>query len=256
MWASAAPREIEPLIAAVVEVFEAFEEKPARMFVTASKVKQTAYHAARFATAVRGEETLRVTVKGAGDARVLVSLHLRDDPEYAKYVDHRHVELIAPTTAPDDSRLIRFLTAACATYPVAHGGIMRAATVYHAGAEARVIGSSEVEDATDRRIGFDAMNAPRALDKLRRLYPVTIIGPDIWAKLPPIPDVEPRPKVEDLGNCKMLTCWPELVDVHDLQFLLGTRELRRWLWPFTIQNPADDPDEVDHRLRWAELLPW
>jgi hypothetical protein len=64
------------------------------------------------------------------------------------------------------------------------------------------------------------------------------------------------PTVRDLGDCKVLEAWPTLVDVDDPQFLLGTRELRRWLWPYTIQNPADDPDEVDRRLRWMDLLPW
>jgi hypothetical protein len=51
-----------------------------------------------------------------------------------------------------------------------------------------------------------------------------------------------------LGNCKMLTCWPELVEPHDPAFLAGTSALRRWLWPYTIQNPADDPDVVDAKL--------
>ena len=60
----------------------------------------------------------------------------------------------------------------------------------------------------------------------------------------------------DLADCKMVTAWPTLVDPHDLQFLLGTRELRRWLWPHTIQNPADDLATIDARLKWAELLPW
>jgi hypothetical protein len=55
-------------------------------------------------------------------------------------------------------------------------------------------------------------------------------------------------KVEDLGNCKMLTCWHELVEPHDPAFLAGTRELRRWIWPHTIQNPADEPDGVDRKL--------
>jgi hypothetical protein len=92
--------------------------------------------------------------------------------------------------------------------------------------------------------------------RLRRLYPITIIGQAIWAKLPPLPEIDPMPEVTELGDCKVLKTWPTLVDPHDPQFLLGTRELRRWIWPYTIQNPADDPDTVDRRLRLMDLLPW
>jgi len=78
--------------------------------------------------------------------------------------------------------------------------------------------------------------------KLRRLYPITIIGPAIWAQLPPMPAFDPMPTVEELGDCKIVTAWPELCDPRDPAFLRGTRALREWLWPYTIQNPADHVD--------------
>jgi hypothetical protein len=40
----------------------------------------------------------------------------------------------------------------------------------------------------------------------------------------------------------VLTAWPTLCEPRDPDFLRATRELRRWLWPFTIQNPADHVD--------------
>ena len=73
---------------------------------------------------------------------------------------------------------------------------------------------------------------------------MTIIGPEIWSRLPPMPKVDPMPFVEEVGDCKMLTVWPDLVEPHDPAFLAGTVELRRWLWPFTIQNPADAVDPL------------
>jgi hypothetical protein len=141
-------------------------------------------------------------------------------------------------------------------YPVAHGGIFQANSAEHSSAETELFMSSELDIDNNKRLSFDSMNATDALDKLRRLYPVTIIGPEIWAKLPPLPDVEPPLRVCEVADCKVVTAWPTLVHPHDLQFLLGTRALRRWLWPYTIGNPADDPHEVDIRLKWAELLPW
>lgn len=78
--------------------------------------------------------------------------------------------------------------------------------------------------------------------KLRRLYPVTIIGRAIWESLPPLPTLARPPEIRDLGDCKMLIAWPELCSPHDPEFLAGTRELRQWLWPHTIQNPYDKLD--------------
>ena len=60
--------------------------------------------------------------------------------------------------------------------------------------------------------------------------------------MPPLPRLEPMPAIEDLGNCKVLTAWPELCDPRDPAFLRGTVALREWLWPYTIQNPADHID--------------
>ena len=72
--------------------------------------------------------------------------------------------------------------------------------------------------------------------------PITVVGPSIWATLPPMPVFDPMPRVEDLGDCKVLTAWPTLCEPRDPAFLRGTRDLRAWLWPYTIQNPADHLD--------------
>jgi|JI10StandDraft_1071094.scaffolds.fasta_scaffold51643_4 hypothetical protein len=92
------------------------------------------------------------------------------------------------------------------------------------------------------RIEWDAWKWRRSHEKLRRLYPITIIGPSIWATLPPMPAFDPMPRVEDLGDCKVLTAWPTLCEPRDPAFLRATRDLRAWLWPYTIQNPADHLD--------------
>lgn len=83
------------------------------------------------------------------------------------------------------------------------------------------------------RIEWDGWKWRLSHTKLRRLYPVTIIGPEIWATLPPMPRIDPMPTIEEFGDCKVLTAWPTLCGPRNPAFLRATRELRAWLWPFT-----------------------
>ena len=101
---------------------------------------------------------------------------------------------------------------------------------------------AKCDPALVERVDWDGWKWRRSHTKLRRLYPITIIGPEIWATLPPLPAFDPMPTVTDLGDCKVLTAWPEVCDPRDPAFLRGTRALRAWLWPYTIQNPADHVD--------------
>lgn len=256
VWATGAPRSSEALFEMLREVFADSAEQPARMLLGTRSRKMTAYNEARLAKAMSSPDTMSVLVQSKTDPPVVVGLHLNDgDPRHAPYL-HRYAKVVLPPTTTSDPRIARFFDATCTLYPVNQGGVIQAATEELASAECSTMGSDGVRGELWKRLGFDSMHRREALQHLRRLYPVTIIGPEIWATLPPLPAVDPPLVVRDLANCKMITAWPTLVDSHDLQFLLGTRELRRWLWPYTIQNPADDPDEIDRRLKWAELLPW
>jgi hypothetical protein len=147
--------------------------------------------------------------------------------------------------------MLRFLSVIAAQYPVAQGSVAGYRSTKYASQECSLSGAVsplELDEATQARLHRDGMSYRRSKRMLRRLYAVTIIGPELWAKLPPVPETSAAVTVQDLGNCKMLTCWPELVEPHDPAFLKGTKELRRWIWPHTIQNPADDPDVVDRKL--------
>lgn len=139
--------------------------------------------------------------------------------------------------------VLGFLSRATAHYDVAHGAGVRLPDLRHAAAEIELIGNSALPSAVRTRTDFDAMHTTEAHQKLRRLYPVTIIGPEIWSKLPPLPRLDPAPTVTALGNCTMLTVWPTPCDPRDRAFLRGTVALRAWLWPHTIQNPIDHVDE-------------
>ncbi len=149
------------------------------------------------------------------------------------------------------SALRRLADAFVDQYPVVHGSIGGYRSTQYASQECSFSGSTRVDDMdeeTKQRLKTDSLDYQISKHLLRRLYPVTIIGPELWAKLPPLPQTEVPVKVEDLGNCKMLTCWHEMVEPHDPAFLAGTKELRRWIWPHTILNPADEPDSVDAKL--------
>ncbi len=256
LWATAAPRDVEPLIGAIFEVFAAFDQRPSRMYLTVGgRTRPVRYSAAALTSAIRAHETCRVHVLSAREPTVEIMLFLREYPPYQASTLERPVILSTPATEVDDARIIAFLQAACAVYPVAHGGILRPPSREHATAETWLILNQDLDAESRKRISFDSRHSDE-LTKLRRLYPVTIIGPAIWATLPPLPATDPPLVVRDLADCKMITAWPTLTDPHDLDFLLGTRDLRRWLWPYTIGNPADDPANTDNRLKWAERIPW
>ena len=138
-----------------------------------------------------------------------------------------------------------FIEAVARLYPVAHGAIGGYRALRYALREftnGASVMKTELDDATAERLSFDQRHRTQYRDKLLRLYPVTIIGPAIWSRLPPLPPLAQPPRITDLGDCKMLTCWPTLCEPRDPAFLRGTRALREWLWPYTIQNPADHVD--------------
>ena len=257
VWTTAPTRDETALVDATAETFDAFDVRPTRLLVSThgkAKVASTTYSAARFAKSVRDPDTTRLVVMGDTEAKLHLKFHVHEPEPSLVYVP-RSTSIIAPMVPPDDPRLAGFLAAMCLAYPVLHGGVHGAPDVDLAAMESSLVLFASADREREERIIFDSTQRD-VTDRLRRLYPVTIIGPAIWASLPPLPAVDPPLVVRDLADCKMVTAWPTLVDPHDLAFLLGTRALRRWLWPHTIQNPADDLATIDARLKWAELLPW
>jgi hypothetical protein len=154
-----------------------------------------------------------------------------------------HIVWTSEQTALDEP-LLAFLRTLADVYPIEQGSIGSYASRGGASRECLTVldNSSELPAETAARLNEDGMSRYQFGCKLRRLYPVTIIGPEIWAALPPMPAFDPMPTVEDLGNCKLVTAWPTLCEPRDPAFLRGTRDLRAWLWPYTIQNPADHVD--------------
>ena len=189
-------------------------------------------------------EIANVTVADVDD-RVQIGFRIwsdrdRRDPDRVWHVE---VYFSVPAECPTEA-VLGFFEAAQRYFQVIHGGAAVFSSVWHARTEVGLVGfGGSNGSTTNKRTRFDSRHWREAQESLRRLYPVTIIGPEIWAKLPPLPALEHPPTVTDLGNCKLLTAWPTLCDPRDPAFLRGTVALREWLWPHTIQNPADHVDE-------------
>jgi hypothetical protein len=170
-----------------------------------------------------------------------VSLYVHDMVVNDEF-ERRWSGLVLPT-ADGTSACLDFVRAAQRAFGIISAGIAEHAAPNDAQHEAYRGGDPRrCSPALVERIEWDGWKWRLSHTKLRRLYPITIIGPEIWAALPPMPRFDPMPTIEDLGDCKVLTAWPTLCDPRDPDFLRANRALRAWLWPFTIQNPADHVD--------------
>jgi hypothetical protein len=174
-----------------------------------------------------------------------IELFLRpDDPSRQDY-ETRWITLTATGLAFETPAVRTLLARLIALYPIAQGFIAGFRSLNYAAQECSFSGAvavQEIDEVTRERLGEDQMLRGRFLRRVRRLYPITIIGPTLWKELPPMPALDPMPKVEAVGDCKLIHAWPELAEPRDPEFLAGPTALRRWLWPFTIQNPADAID--------------
>jgi len=204
--------------------------------------KHRAFKPDVFGDHVATADAERVTVWRRSDDGALAHLHLRsgDDPRIADYVD-RASGVVVPASARD--ALLDLVRCLSDHFGVVSANIAGHAEHRRAEKESLRQGVGGTWDAaTTQRIEGDVLRWKAARTKLIRLSPITVIGPAIWATLPPMPAFDPMPRVTDLGDCKVLTAWPTLCEPRDPAFLRGTRDLRAWLWPYTIQNPADHVD--------------
>jgi hypothetical protein len=164
-----------------------------------------------------------------------------DNPSKQEFVQ-RWVTLTATGLAFDSPAVRTLLARLIDLYPIAQGFIAAFRSLKYAAKECSnsgAVSGVDLDEVTRARLKEDQMLSGRFLRRVRRLYPITIVGPTLWTELPPTPAVDPTPRVEAVGDCKLIHAWPALVEPRAPEFLAGTTALRRWLWPFTIQNPAD-----------------
>lgn len=251
----APPSDPERLGSAALRLVEKLGVVPSRMSYRDPLAKSRAFRVAAFEALIRNERVPQVSLWLDGAHAPVVTFFLRfiPDPEVPLAAEFERrwcgafYQSIRPTL---DEAAIAWLHEVAAVTDIVHGCATGGFSSPHWASVECILSSSppDIDAATDARLAEDSMSWSSKRPRLRRLYPVTIIGPKLWAALPPMPVVDPMPTVEDLGECKMITCWPKLVGPHDPAFLAGTRELRRWLWPYTIQNPADDPESIDRSV--------
>lgn len=249
-----APRDRAKLAAAVLRYYDECGGVPDTMTVNGRRLVERAFKPSTYRTVMTDPSVRAITLwskqyKDGPEVRCDLRWH---DPQDRKH-DTLHVTLISKLSASTVPPPLRsFVAAATHLYPVAQGFIAGFPSLAHANLEGFVASYSklDLDERSRERLHEDNLCMGMLSNKLRRLYPITIIGPEIWSRLPPVPKIEHAPVIEELGDCKMMTAWPDLVAPNDPAFLAGTVELRRWLWPFSIQNPADtvDPDSAGPRL--------
>ncbi len=245
LLASDAPRDFGALVDAILEFYEAIGRRP-KWFTGLTRTWRPGSKAFRpkafrdFVLDGAAETVHLGPEKGASEH--VIGCYLRaGDPKFEEYVQ-RWVSLTATRLAFDHPAVRTLIARLIDIYPIAQGAIAGYRSLAYAAKESSFSGAvsgSELDEATRARLHEDQMLGGRFLRRVRRLYPITIIGPKLWAELPPMPALDPMPVVEEIGDCRLLRVWPTLVEPRDPEFLAGTTELRRWLWPYTIQNPAD-----------------
>jgi hypothetical protein len=121
------------------------------------------------------------------------------------------------------------------------GGAIAAPTFHQAYCEIEDGGDREREPmAFQERIRIDRRFDSDRWTKARRLYPITLLGPKLASQ---VTAAEARAAgalaVKEINGSLLIDAYPTVVETWDPEFLKATVELRRWLWPHTIQNPAD-----------------
>lgn len=246
--AAAGPRDFSALAEAIMAFYDAIAQRPTE-FVTLrndGKIGIRSFKLPAFLGMVRDPKMDQFHVGDITDPEaVVVECWLRPrDPEHQEF-ETRWITITGTGLSHGSPPVRELMRTIVSLYEIAQGCVAEYRSLAYARKECSFSGAYspfELDPETAERLGRDQMLSGRFLRRLRRLYPVTIIGPRIWAELPAMPAFDPAPLVEDLGDCKVLKAWPELVEPRDQAFLAGTVELRRWLWPYMIQNPADAVD--------------
>ncbi|MCE9573524.1 MAG: hypothetical protein K8W52_10235 [Deltaproteobacteria bacterium] len=184
---------------------------------------------------------------GSPDSPDMVAkLQVRSDPDpHRAPTGPRSIGFVCETRAwtPDVVVAVgrQLLEAAARLGSPISGGVFRAPTFHQ--------GHCEIGDTIDYdpeapafrdRMSFDRKDYLR-WEKARRLYPVTLLGPKLASQVTADQATAAGAiAVQEINGSLLIDAYPTIVETWDPEFLRATLELRRWLWPNTIQNPADN----------------
>lgn len=235
--------DLDGLFSEILSYYERLGARPDWLSHSAHKGRPFAFKDKRL-LGLAGQAAVRrlyLTSKSDDNPAGTCQLYVRDDPAITEFERRWSGLFIHASLGVEPLRTIAALLDR--RFGLVQAGIMRHGRRPDTEREVVEGGNrAEADPQIVERIEWDAWKWRLSHTKLRRLYPVTIIGQEIWSQLPPMPAFEPAPTIEDLGTCKVLTAWPTVCEPRDPAFLRGTRALREWLWPCTIQNPADHVD--------------
>jgi hypothetical protein len=119
------------------------------------------------------------------------------------------------------------------------GGVYRCPTFSQASHE---IGSgwNLEREPTPFRVRMQHEHLRDVATRVRRLYPITLVGPRLRASLGASDAVAAgAAAAREVAGSLLIDAYPAVVETWDPAFLRATEGLRRWLWPLTLQNPAD-----------------
>jgi hypothetical protein len=140
----------------------------------------------------------------------------------------------------------RFLLDASLPSGPLHGAISAAYERDHAREEINL--SAEARFGPDgrplrHRADFDQLASEALWTRARRLYWSTLLGPDLVAASGGASAARAAgaARVDERHGCLIVQTTADVTDSLSLDWHARTAGLRRWLWPHTIQNPADGP---------------
>jgi hypothetical protein len=138
---------------------------------------------------------------------------------------------------------LALVTSCAASLPVLHGGVTLLPSFDRALTEVSLVGidlSRQPREIAERA-SFDSREKRRLWKQARRVYWITLLGPDLARKAggPEAARAAGAADVREIGGSLIIRATESVTDVLDPEFSLRIRGLTRWLWPHIIQNPAD-----------------
>lgn len=196
-----------------------------------------------------GRFSLSLLVGTPQEVRLGASLALRLDPAFVReqkappalWLVAESATWPASTFVPFARTWLRIAAERCR---VLSGGVLAAANLRDAKVEASleyesVYGEAPTEFAAWIR---KEPHAFHAWEKLRRMYPITLLGPKLARHTSPQQLREAGAVAIDCVNESLIVeATSEVVEAWSPAYLEQTRELRRLVWPWSMQHPADDP---------------
>jgi hypothetical protein len=185
----------------------------------------------------------------AGWGTLELHLHLRHNPEVPLSYQPPGVWYLVvggprwPTARLQDAALA-LLGGCAAALPILHGGATLMAGREQALSEASLVGvdlASQPEEFV-RRWRYDSRNDRLLWEKARRVYWATLLGPRLAKEAGGAPAAWAAGAAEarEINGALLLCATPSIADSITSSFPTQLQKLRRWLWPFLIQNPSED----------------